>query len=442
MGDEIVGGEELTFGRRLQHAWNAFKNKDPSLAPPAGIDYNGGVVSTTRPDRRRFNTLGLDRTIAGAIYNRIATDAASVVIQHVRLNETGGIIEELDSGLNEVLTVSANTDQTGRAMIQDLVMSMLDEGVVAVVPVDTSINPRVSGSYDIHSVRVGKITQWWPDKVQVDLYNEHKGIRELVMVQKKYTAIIENPFYAVMNEPNSTLRRLTHKLALMDDKDDELAAGKLDLIIQLPYATKSEARQQQAESRLNKIQEQLTGSPYGIAYIDGTERVTQLNRSVENKLLAEIEYLTSMLYSQLGLTQEILNGTATEDSMTNYYRRTIDVILTAITDEFTRKFLTKTGRTQGQAVKFYRDPFSLTPTNAIADIADKFTRNEILSPNEVRGIVGFKPSADPSADELRNRNISQSVYEEMGSEESAPEEYEDQQMPGYYQDEEEEYDEV
>lgn len=434
MDAEVIGGEELTFGRRLQHAWNAFKNKDPSLVSTSGVDYNGGVVSTTRPDRKRLNTHGLDRTIAGAIYNRIATDAASVVIQHVRLNDAGGIIEEIDSGLNEVLTVSANTDQTGRAMIQDLVMSMLDEGVVAVVPVDTTINPRISGSYDIQSVRVGRIMQWWPDKVQVDLYNEKKGIRELVDVQKKYTAIIENPFYAVMNEPNSTLRRLTHKLALMDDKDDELAAGKLDLIIQLPYATKSEARQQQAQSRLNKIQEQLTGSPYGIAYIDGTERVTQLNRSVENKLLAEIEYLTSMLYSQLGLTQEILNGTATEDSMTNYYRRTIDVILTAITDEFTRKFLTKTGRTQGQAVKFYRDPFSLTPTNAIADIADKFTRNEILSPNEVRGIVGFKPSTDPSADELRNRNISQSAYDEAEGLE--------QQEPGYYQDEEEEYNEV
>lgn len=434
MDAEVIGGEELTFGRRLQHAWNAFKNKDPSLVSTSGVDYNGGVVSTTRPDRKRLNTHGLDRTIAGAIYNRIATDAASVVIQHVRLNDTGGIIEEIDSGLNEVLTVSANTDQTGRAMIQDLVMSMLDEGVVAVVPVDTTINPRISGSYDIQSVRVGRIMQWWPDKVQVDLYNEKKGIRELVDVQKKYTAIIENPFYAVMNEPNSTLRRLTHKLALMDDKDDEFAAGKLDLIIQLPYATKSEARQQQAQSRLNKIQEQLTGSPYGIAYIDGTERVTQLNRSVENKLLAEIEYLTSMLYSQLGITQEILNGTATEDSMTNYYRRTIDVILTAITDEFTRKFLTKTGRTQGQAVKFYRDPFSLTPTNAIADIADKFTRNEILSPNEVRGIVGFKPSTDPSADELRNRNISQSVYDEAEGLE--------QQEPGYYQDEEEEYNEV
>lgn len=436
MDDSIVGGEELTFGKRLQHAWNAFKNKDPSSLDTSGVSYNGGVVSTTRPDRRRSRIYGIDRTIAGAIYNRIATDAASVTFQHVRLNDVGGIIEEIPSGLNEVLTTSANVDQTGRAMIQDLVMSMLDEGVVAAVPVDTTINPAKSNSYDIHSVRVGKITQWWPDKVQVDLYNEKIGIRQPVMVLKKYTAIIENPFYSVMNEPNSTLKRLTHKLALMDDKDDELSAGKLDLIIQLPYATKSEARQQQAEDRLKKLQDQLTGSPYGIGYIDGTERVTQLNRSVENKLLSEIEYLTSMLYSQLGLTQDILNGTASEDSMTNYYRRTIDVILTAITDEFTRKFLTKTARTQGQAVRFYRDPFSLTPTNAIADIADKFTRNEILSPNEIRGIVGFKPSADPSADELRNRNINQSAYDEM-AEPGMP--VEDEYYPDEaYQDAEEE----
>lgn len=440
MDDSIVGGEELTFGERLQHAWNAFKNKDPSYLDVSGVDYNGGVVSTTRPDRRRYYSYGIDRTIAGAIYNRIATDAASVTFQHVRLNEVGGIIEEISSGLNETLNVSANIDQTGRAMIQDLVMSMLDEGVVAAVPVDTTINPAKSNSYDIQSIRVGKITQWWPDKVQVDLYNEKKGIRQPVMVLKKYTAIIENPFYSVMNEPNSTLKRLTHKLALMDDKDDELSAGKLDLIIQLPYATKSEARQQQAEDRLKKLQDQLTGSPYGIGYIDGTERVTQLNRSIENKLLSEIEYLTSMLYSQLGITQDILNGTASEDSMTNYYRRTIDVILTAITDEFTRKFLTKTARTQGQAIKFYRDPFSLTPTNAIADIADKFTRNEILSPNEIRGIVGFKPSADPSADELRNRNISQSIYDEM-AEPGMP--VEDEYYPDEaYQDEEEENDAV
>lgn len=407
-------GEDLKapgFRERLSHAWNAFRNKDPAEFT-AGIDPNAGVVSMFRPDMRRPNYFGTDQTIAIAIYNKIATDASSAIIHHVRLDDVGGVLDEIDSGLNECLKVSANIDQTGKAFVQDVVMSLLDEGVIAVAPIDTSINPKLTNSYDIHSMRTGKIIQWWPQKVQLEVYNDRKGLKELLEFPKDKVAIIENPFYAVMNAPNSTLKRLMHKLALLDAVDEQSSSGKMDLIIQLPYVTKSKTRQDQAEERRQKIEEQLSGSKYGIAYIDGTERITQLNRPVENNLLAQIEYLTSMLYSQLGITQDILNGTASEDTMNNYYRRTIDVILTAIVDEFTRKFLTKTARTQKQAVRFYRDPFSLTPSNAIADIADKFTRNEILSPNEIRGIVGFRPSKDPQADELRNRNINQSVEEE------------------------------
>jgi len=398
------------LGERVKHAWNAFRNKDPSdPIPIVGVDYNGGVVSLTRPDRRHsFSYNGTDQTIAVAIYTRIATDAASVVVHHCRVDNMGGFEAEMDSGLNQCLTLSANRDQTGRAFIQDLVMSMLDEGCVAAVPVDTSINPNTHDGFDIQSLRVGKILQWYPDRVQVEVYNERKGIKEPVTIDKSAVAIVENPFYAIMNEPNSTLKRLMRKLAMLDAIDEQSSSGKLDLIIQLPYVTKSDTRKKQAEERRQQVEKQLAGSKYGIAYIDGTERVTQLNRSVENNLLQQIEYLTSMLYSQLGITQDILNGTAKEDTMTNYYKRTIDVILNAIVDEFTRKFLTKTARTRNQAIRYYRDPFSLTPTNAIADIADKFTRNEILTPNEVRGIVGFKPAQDPKADELRNRNINQS----------------------------------
>lgn len=404
-------GEALSIGRRLKNAWNVFRNKDPSDYSVGGIDYNGGVVSTIRPDRRRSYNFGVDRSIAIAIYNRISTDAASVIVHHCRLDYMGGFVEEIDSGLNDCLTVSANVDQTGVAFIQDLVMSILDEGVAAVVPVDTSVDPIDTNSYDILSMRVGKVTQWWPTKVQLEVYDERRGIKDFVILPKSKVAIIENPFYAVMNEPNSVLKRLTRKLALLDAVDEASSSGKLDLIIQLPYVTKSKTRREQAEKRRKELEDQLSNSKYGIGYIDGTERVTQLNRAVENNLLTQIEYLTGMLYSQLGITQDILNGTASEETMTNYYKRTIDVILNAITKEFSRKFLTKTARTQQQAIKFYRDPFSLTPTNAIADIADKFTRNEILSPNEVRGIVGFKPSSDPKADELRNRNISQSNEE-------------------------------
>lgn len=407
------GAEEPSpsIGRRLKNAWNVFRNKDPSEKTVGGIDISGGVVSSTRPDRFRQYHYGVDRTIATSIYNRISTDAASVIIHHCRLDSVGGFVEEIDSGLNHCLTVSANIDQTGQAFIQDTVQSLLDEGVVCVVPVDTVENPMRTNSYDILSMRVGKITQWWPVKVQVELYDDRRGVKDYVIMPKEKVAIIENPFYAVMNEPNSMLKRLTRKLALLDAIDEASSSGKLDLIIQLPYVTKSKTRQEQAEIRRKQVENQLSNSKYGIAYIDGTEHITQLNRSIDNNLLTQIEYLTNLVFSQLGLTQDILNGTASEETMTNYYKRTIDVILNAITKEFSRKFLTKTARTQLQDIKFYRDPFSLTPTNTIADIADKFTRNEILSPNEVRGIVGFKPSADPKADELRNRNISQSNEE-------------------------------
>ena len=414
-GDEL---QTYSFGARIQtalsHGWNAFRNKDPSRKSQAPNFY-GGVVSSSRPDRRRvMQSYGADQTIAVAIYNRIATDCASVRIHHCRLDYTGGFVEELPSGLNNCLTLDANIDQTGKVFIQDFVMSMLDEGVAAAVPVDTSINPLSTNSYDIETMRVGKILKWYPREVELEVYNDIKGVRETIRMPKDKVAIVENPFYAIMNEPSSTLRRLTKTLTMMDVIDEQSSSGKLDLIIQLPYSVRSETRQKHADDRRKKIESQLEGSKYGIAYIDSTEHVTQLNRPVENNLMSRVEYLTSMLYSQLGMTLEILNGTASEDTMTNYYKRTIDVILQTIVDEFERKFLTKTARTQGQAIRYYRDPFSLTPTSAIADIADKFTRNEILSPNEVRGIVGFKPATDPKADELRNRNISQSA-EELGA---------------------------
>ena len=410
----------VPFGDRLSHAWNAFKNPyldkkwDQAELTTTTFNSAGGYIyGSSRPDYRRYPMIGSDKSIATAIYNRIATDVSSVTLQHVRVDDMGGFKEEIHSGLNNILTIEANIDQTARAFVQDLVMSMLEEGVVACVPIDTTINPMVSGSYDILSMRTGKITAWYPQKVAVDVYNDQTGRRQQIIIAKSAIGIIENPFYTVMNEPNSTLQRLIHKLSLLDSIDEISSSGKLDLIIQLPYVTKSKVRQDQAEERRSQVEKQLEGSKYGVAYIDGTERVIQLNRPVENNLMSQIEYLTSMLYSQLGITSEILNGTASESAMLNYYRRTIDVIITAIIDEFKRKFLTKTARSQGQTIRSFRDPFSLTPTTAIADIADKFTRNEILSPNEVRGIVGFKPSSDAAADELRNRNINQS-NEEIG----------------------------
>lgn len=389
------------FTQRLQHAWNAFRNnRDPTNQVSVGIS------SYDRPDRRR-RRLFADKSIVTAIENRIAIDVAAVSIQHVRTDQNGRYMETIKSGMNDVFTVEANADQTGRAFVQDLVMSMFDEGVVAVVPVDTTLNPITTGGFDIQTARVAKITQWYPQHVMVEVYNEKTGKKEEIMLPKKMVLIIENPLYSVMNEPNSTLQRLIRKLNLLDSLDEQTSSGKLDLIIQLPYVIKSEARRQQAEARRKEIEMQLAGSKYGIAYTDGTEKITQLNRSVENNLLTQIEYLTKTLYSQLGFTEEVFNGTADEKTMLNYNNRTVEPILSAIVDETKRKWLTKTARTQNQSIMFFRDPFKLVPIDKIADIADKFTRNEILSANEMRGIVGFKPVQDPRADELRNSNLNQ-----------------------------------
>ena len=387
---------------RLQHAWNAFTGNDTRVQYK---DIGGGYG--IRPDRPRLSR-GNERSIITAIYNRIALDVSAIKIQHVRLDSNGGLLEVIDSGLNRALTVEANIDQTGRELIQDIVLSMFDEGVVAVVPVDTTLNPKLTGSYDIETMRTGKIIEWYPEHVRVRLYNEKTGRREEIVLPKKMVAIIQNPFYTVMNEPNSTLQRLIRKLSLLDAVDEQSSASKLDLIVQLPYTIKSEARKQQAEERRKDIEMQLAGSKYGIAYIDSTERVTQLNRSLENNLLKQIEYLTTILYSQLGITEEIIKGTADEKTMLNYYNNTIEPCLSAITQNMKRKFLTKTARTQNQSITYFRDPFSLVPVNQIADIADKFTRNEILSSNELRAIVGYKPVADDRANELRNKNLNQS----------------------------------
>ena len=384
---------------RLQHAWNAFVNNENRSRY-----YDRGHISSYKPDRVRF-TRGNERSIVTSVYNRLALDASSMSIKHVRLDDNGRFTEEVNSGLQYCLNIEANIDQTGRAFLQDVVMSMLDEGCVAIVPVDTTINPMISGSYEINTMRVGKIIEWYPAHVRVRLYNDQKGIHEEVTLPKSTVAIIENPLYAVINEHNSTMQRLVRKLNLLDVIDEQSGSGKLDLIIQLPYVIKSEARRKQAEDRRKDIEMQLAGSKYGIAYTDGTERITQLNRPAENNLMKQIEYLTGMLYSQLGLTQAILDGSADDKTMLNYYNRTIEPIIAAIVDEMNRKFLTKTARSQRQAIKFFRDPFKLVPVNEMADIADKFTRNEILSSNEIRQIVGIKPSDDPDADELRNKNL-------------------------------------
>lgn len=389
------------FTERLQHAWNAFFSRDPT-----NVEYKiveGGGYSY-RPDRRRM-TRGNERSIVTAVINRIAIDTAAVKIQHVRIDQNERYKDTIDSGLNNCLTLEANLDQTGRAFITDIVMSMLDEGVVAAVPVETSINPRFSSSFDIQKMRVGKIVEWYPQAVKVRLYNEANGKREDITLPKRQVAIIENPLYAVMNEPNSTLQRLIRKLNLLDVIDEQSGAGKLDLIIQLPYVVKTESRRQQAEKRRKDIEDQLAGSKYGIAYTDGTEKIQQLNRSLDNQLMNQIEYLTSMLYGQLGITDEIIKGTADDKTMLNYFNRTIEPILSAITDEFKRKFLTKTARSQGQSIMFFRDPFKLVPVEQVAEIADKFTRNEIASTNEMRSVIGWKPVDDPRADELRNKNL-------------------------------------
>ena len=393
----------MGFGTRLQHAWNAFvNNRDPTSYYGVGTGY------TQRIDRPRF-TRGNERTIVNSIYNRIAMDVAAVEIKHVKLDTDDRYIETINSGLNNCLSIEANIDQTGRAFIQDVVMSMLDEGVVAIVPVDTNTDPLNTGSYEIETLRTGKIIDWYPKHVRIRVYNDRTGQREEITLPKDKVAIIENPLYTVINEPNSTMQRLIRKLNLLDSIDEQAGSGKLDLIIQLPYVIKTPTRHQQAEDRRKQIEDQLSGSKYGIAYTDGTERITQLNRPVENNLMKQIEYLTSMLYSQLGFHQSILDGTADEKTMLNYTNRTIEPIISAIVDEIKRKFLTKTARSQKQSIAFFRDPFRLAPINEFAEIADKMTRNEIMSKNEVRQKMGMKPSTDPKADQLINSNISQSA---------------------------------
>lgn len=388
------------FKTVLKHSWNAFLNRAPT-------DTENGVrenSSSHRPDRVRL-TIGNERSIISSIYTRIGIDVAAISIQHVRLDDNKRYIETIDSYLNQALTLRANRDQTGRAFIQDVVMSLCDEGCIAIVPIDTTTNPWASGSYDINTMRTARIIEWFPSSVRVQVYNERTGRKEELTVSKEVVAIIENPLYAVMNEPISTLKRLIRKLNILDAIDEQSGSGKLDLIIQLPYLVKSPARKEQAESRRMELEAQMTGSKYGIGYIDGTEKITQLNRAAENNLMTQIEYLTSMLFSQLGLTESIFDGTADEKTMLNYYNRTIEPILSAITGGMKIKFLTKTAISQNQSIEAYRDPFKLVPVSQLADIADKFTRNEVLTSNEVRAVVGYKPSSDPKADELRNKNL-------------------------------------
>ena len=392
---------EISFGNRLRHAWNAFFSRDPTY-----MYRNVGSSYGYRPDRPRLSR-GNERTILTSIFNRIALDVSGIEINHCRLDDNRRFMEEIDSGLNNCLNLESNIDQTGRSFIQDVVMSMLDEGCVAIVPVDTTLDPKVTQSYDILSMRTGKILEWFPEHVKVRVYNDKTGNKEDIIVPKSTVAIIENPLYAVINEPNSTAQRLKRKLSLLDITDEQTASGKMDLIIQLPYVIKTPARRQQAEERTKEIESQLANSKYGIAYTDGTEKVTQLNRSLENNLLKQVEYWQDMLYSQLGITKEIMNGTADEKTMLNYFNRTVEPIISAIVDEMKRKFLSKTARSQHQSIMFFNDPFKLVPINNIAEIADKFTRNEILTSNEIRQIIGMKPSSDPKADQLVNSNISQ-----------------------------------
>ena len=396
----------MSFIERIQNGWNAFMSRAPTN------DYSTGIGSYYRPDRVRFSR-GNERSIVTSVYNRIALDVSAIDIKHCQLDEDGRYMHDVNSGLNECLNLSANTDQTGKAFIQDIVMSMLDEGCVAIVPVVTTCDPRKTGSYDILAMRTGKIVEWKPKHVKVQVYNDQTGYKEELLLPKSMVGIIENPLYAVINEPNSTMQRLIRKLRLLDVTDEETASGKLDLIIQLPYVIKTEARREQAEKRRKDIEMQLAGSKYGIAYTDGTERITQLNRSLENNLMKQIEYLTDMVFSQLGISKTILDGTADEQTMLNYYTNTIEPIVTAIVNEMRRKFLTQTARTQGKSIVYFRDPFKLVPVNNIADIADKFTRNEIMSSNEFRQIIGRKPSDDPKADQLVNSNISQSKQTEQ-----------------------------
>ena len=388
-----------TLVERFKSSWNAFfNNKDPSYYPVQGPSYS------YRPDRLRLQP-GNERTIITAILNRIALDVSSVDIEHVKTDGDNQYLETIDDGLNKCLTLSANLDQTGRAFIQDLVMSMLDEGCIAVVPTDTSVNPKTNSSFDIYSMRTAKILEWFPENVRVRVYNERTGQKEDMVLPKKMVAIIENPLYAVMNEPNSTLRRLIKKLTILDVVDEQTGSGKLDIIIQMPYTIKTEAKKMEAEKRRKDIELQLAGSKYGIAYADASEKITQINRPLENNLMSQIEYLIKLLYSQLGMTEEVMNGTATEETMLNYYNRTIEPILAAITGEMKRKWLTTTAISQGQSIKYFEDPFKLVTVNSIADIGERFTRNAIMSPNEIRAILGIKPTGNPDSDEVRNRNL-------------------------------------
>lgn len=389
---------------RLKHAWNAFSGREP-------VYQNIGPGYNFKPDRLRLRITN-ERTIISSIYTRIAIDVSAINIFHCRIDQNGMYTDIIKSGLNNCLTIEANMDQTGRAFIQDVVMSMFDEGCVAIVPVDTTLNPKVSGTYDIQSMRTAQVLEWYPRHVKVRMYNDKTGNKEDITLPKNMVAIIENPLYAVMNEPNSTLKRLTHKLNLLDVIDEQQGSNKLDLIIQLPYVVKTDTKRQQANQRLNDIEAQLSKSKFGIAYTDGTERITQLNRPVENNLLTQIDYLTKMLYSQLGMTETIIDGTADDKTMLNYYNRTIEPILSAITEEMKRKFLTKTARSQGQSILFFRNPFKLAPVAELADLADKFTRNEILTSNEFRSLLGYKPSKDPRANELRNKNLNDSTERE------------------------------
>lgn len=392
-----------TIGDRIKHAWNAFLNQDPESRIQS---YSGALSYGGRPDRIRFS-IPNERSIISSIYTRLSVDIAAVDIRHVRLDKDDRYAEDVLSGLNNCLTLEANIDQAGRAFRQDIAMTILDKGVAAIVPVDTTVNPGASGSFEIKTMRVGEVVSWMPKHVKISLYNEAVGRREEIVLEKKYVAIVENPLYSVMNEPNSTLQRLIRKLNLLDAVDEQSSSGKLDLIIQLPYVIKSEARRLQAEQRRKDIEFQLKGSQYGIAYTDGTEKVTQLNRPSENNLLAQIEYLTAMLYGQLGLTEGVMNGTADEKAMLNYNNRTVEPIVSAVIDAMKRTFLTNTARSQRQSIMYFRNPFKLVPVNDIAEIADKFTRNEILTSNEIRQVIGFKPSADEKADKLINSNMPQ-----------------------------------
>ena len=395
----MVTEMEMSLGARLKHAWNVFTANET-----VGARWDIGPSYFYRPDRPIFSR-GNERSIITSVYNRIALDVAAITIQHVRLDDEGRFTSVMNTSLNDCLSFEANLDQTGRAFIQDIVQSMLDEGCVAIVPVDTDIDPD-EGSYKIETMRTGKILEWYPQHVKVRVYNEQTGKKEDVLVSKRTVAIVENPFYAVMNEPNSTMQRLIRKLNILDAIDEQSGSGKLNLIIQLPYVIKTEARRQQAEKRRKDIEEQLSGSKYGVAYTDGTEHVVQLNRPVDNNIMSQIEYLTSMLYSQLGLTQTIMDGSADDKTMLNYLTRTVEPILSAIVDEMKRKFLTKTARSQKQSILFFRDPFKLVPVSEIAEIADKMTRNEIMTSNEIRQKIGMTPSKDPNADKLRNSNLS------------------------------------